>query len=523
MIDRPSGAACEDFRSLVTPLCDSHSELFNQLDLQGHAPSEPQNKENQHHSAAEQSELTRLREEASFGVTAGIAQKQYVDALLGSPGKARGNDVSVLMELLVDSANDFTADPAFQSEASRALLQIVAQGATDDVKREATRAFLKHKSAGAEDPEFRRALIDYASQGKVDPNYANAIKRYAFRVDGESASSVPSRWENALVEDDKATKKPGQISDTPEEPTGRRDETVRAIEKIMPSFASIDVSKKTSWGRKSTTGGCVAIDDRGYLLTADHVVKGADTIEITTDDGKTVPAKVVLSLPHKDLAVIKIDKQIPETRLGPAARSDLLLGEKVIAVGNPNGYDRSVCAGILASKARSVLMPDGNTLENCIQLNAAINPGNSGGPLINRNGELIGIISAIREGSQSIGFAVNADDAQRLLAQEMSAEKLSKITHGIKGNEVVTKQEGPNRQYLQAANVGETSPAGKAGLKNGDRIDVIDGKPISNSFDVERAFWDAKAGQTSKLTITRNDKQIDLFINPEPVSPANKN
>lgn len=450
--------------------------------------------------------LARLREDSEFATAGSAAEQRFIKTIQDNPESARPKDVDLVMKIAERCIQDQHHNhEAHLSEAGRTLLQLAGRG-LPSVRDAAARAFKDQAFPGVEESGLREALLKYAENGGVDPMYSNAIRRYTYNLDGEQAFTVPTRWDNALAQADKPARR--EVTDAPVE-VARRDDTVKAIEKVMPSYADLTV-KKT--GGRVGDGSAIAIDSRGYFLTAKHVIDDSEGITVKMQDGTSKTGRVVMQIPHLDLAVVKVDKRVPEVKLGPAKRSDLLLGEKVIAIGKPFGFETTVSTGILSSKSRTIEYSDGTKMQNMIQATLAINPGNSGGPLINRSGELIGIVTAIRDGAQNMAFVVNADNAQRDLAWHMSAEKIAKIKHGISSYEEVTKQDGPGRQSVKLSKITAGTPAAEAGLKEGDVIAAINGKGVMNRFDVERAFWDQKANSKVKVSIVRNGKEMDLEL-----------
>ena len=188
--------------------------------------------------------------------------------------------------------------------------------------------------------------------------------------------------------------------------------------------------------RERSLGSGVIVDPKGFILTNRHVVEKADRIRVKLQDdpGSVLhDAKVVGTDQETDLAVIKIDvdKSLPSAKLGNS--DSMQVGDWVLAVGSPFGLQETVTAGIVSAKGRNIV--PGRQFQSFIQTDAAINPGNSGGPLLNINGELIGINTAIRDGAQGIAFALNADTVQQVLSQHLSAVKVAGLTHGLKCRE----------------------------------------------------------------------------------------
>jgi serine protease Do len=292
----------------------------------------------------------------------------------------------------------------------------------------------------------------------------------------------------------------------------RKTPIVEAVQKTRNSIVTIKVQKKGTWSKnKDAIGTGVIIDERGYLITNRHVIVSAEQIMVRLVDGTNLPAKVLAEDSRCDLAILKIQagKKLPALPLGPG--SDLMVGETVIAVGHPFGYANTVSTGIISALDRDITMPTGEVLTNLIQTDASINPGNSGGPLLNINGELIGINVALRDGAQGIAFSINIDTVKMSLSKHLSALKVAGIYHGLNCQEKVA-EEGLQRQRVVVANITDHTPAATAGLQDGDEILRVGKRSVTNRFDVERALWDSKPGQSVALMVVRQGKEITLTL-----------
>jgi serine protease Do len=193
----------------------------------------------------------------------------------------------------------------------------------------------------------------------------------------------------------------------------RRTPVTEAVAKTKASIVTIRFGKSIGSG--------VIVDDRGLIVTNAHVVGKNEKVNVTLCDGTSLDADVLVADPSRDLAVVRIKTDKKLQALALAQVDDLMVGEDVIAIGHPYGYNYTVSVGIVGATNREVAMPTGHTLEGLIQVTAAINPGNSGGALLNINGELIGINTAVRDGAQGIAFAINADSVRGFLGRHISA------------------------------------------------------------------------------------------------------
>jgi serine protease Do len=294
----------------------------------------------------------------------------------------------------------------------------------------------------------------------------------------------------------------------------RRTAIVRAIESTRDSVVNIHGQKLVASSedagdgeqrRVNGMGTGVVIDPRGYVVTNYHVVEGVKRIEVTMASGKTVSATLVSHDPRTDLAVIKVSSDAPLPVIAIGTSSDLMIGETVLALGNAYGYEHTVTRGIVSALHRDVEVSRTQRYEDLIQTDASINPGNSGGPLLNINGEMIGINVAVRAGAQGIGFAIPIDKALRVVTELLSVERVDKTWHGI-----VAKTDGQRRVIVEA--VHSESPAETVGVKAGDVITRICDFPVASQLDIERAMLGHKAGDSVPLTVSRAgaEERIEL-------------
>lgn len=258
--------------------------------------------------------------------------------------------------------------------------------------------------------------------------------------------------------------------------------------------------------RVNGMGTGVVIDRRGYIITNHHVVDGVHEIQVTLDSGAQYTAQLISFDSSTDLAVIKIDiaRALPVITVGTS--SDLMPGETVIAVGNAYGYEHTVTRGILSALKRTVQVGEGQQYDDLLQTDASINPGNSGGPLLNIDGEMIGINVAVRAGAQGIGFAIPVDKAMRVAAELMSTRQINKTWHGVVGVEDYL----PSHEGLAIKVCEQDSPANQASLKKGDVILSVDGEAITRQLDFELALLAAESGEEVKLSVRRGNERIEV-------------
>ena len=274
------------------------------------------------------------------------------------------------------------------------------------------------------------------------------------------------------------------------------------------------------------------IDSSGIILTNSHVIKGVDKVTVTLKDGRQFQGEVRGSDDPSDLAVIKINgNNLPVAPLGNS--SEVQVGDWAIAVGNPLGLDNTVTLGIVSTLNRpssQVGIPDKRL--DFIQTDAAINPGNSGGPLLNAQGEVIGINTAIRADGQGIGFAIPIDAAKTVEAALVRGEKIAHPYIGIRmatltADTAKQLNNDPNSLLLipefngvLVVQIIPKSPAGNAGLRRGDVITEIDGQAISSADQLQRLVEKSKIGQPLKITLHRGQKTEQISVRPSQLDEA---
>jgi serine protease Do len=307
---------------------------------------------------------------------------------------------------------------------------------------------------------------------------------------------------------------------------------VRAVQEAAPSVVNIhgrktvradhDESINTSGGFKQVNGmgTGVVIDERGYVVTNYHVIEGVRQIQVTTAPttltdgtfvkGKTVIGRLMAHDPSTDLAIVKIDIDAPLPVIRIGTSSDLLAGEPVVAIGNAYGYEHTITRGIISALHRPVQVSDTQKYFDLIQTDASINPGNSGGPLLNIDGDMIGINVAVRMGAQGIGFAVPIDQAVDVASRLLDTEVRRHVAHGVTSR---TRTTAVSSQYVVEA-VEAGSPADLAGLSAGDVITEMGEIEVKRSIDFERALLGERPGDSITVTFERGGqlKQAQMVL-----------
>lgn len=258
------------------------------------------------------------------------------------------------------------------------------------------------------------------------------------------------------------------------------------------------------------------ISDDGYILTNEHVVSNAQQIQVSiVGFDKPVSARVVGSDEELDLAVLKIDvdKKLPTLELGDSSTVDA--GSWVIAIGNPYSLDHTVTVGVISAKERPVTVQD-RSYRNLLQTDASINPGNSGGPLLNLQGEVIGINTAVSSQAQGIGFAIPSDTVSSVLDELIEKGKVKRGWLGVEiqdvNQSIADYYELPNLEGVLVRNVTTGGPADQAGIKQGDIILSWNSKKIKNVGELQDMISEHEPGAEVKLTLCRSKKKTDCTV-----------
>ena len=268
-----------------------------------------------------------------------------------------------------------------------------------------------------------------------------------------------------------------------------------------------------SQSRVNGMGTGIVIDPRGYVVTNHHVIDDVSSLRVRLADGTVVAARVVARDAESDLAILKINvnRPLPVMPLGTA--KDLQVAETVIAIGNAYGYDHTVTVGVISALGRDVNLNKVVRYRSLIQTDAAINPGNSGGPLVNLNGELIGVNVAIRAGAQGIGFAIPVDSmiatVGQMMAKMRAAGEVGPV--GLQLRDDVPGVASDRRVVVERAD----GAAEKAGLRRGDVLTRVADLEIASSLDLERALLDRAAGQRVAVVVRRDGSDRSLTLQLE--------
>jgi len=289
-------------------------------------------------------------------------------------------------------------------------------------------------------------------------------------------------------------------------------------ERLIPSVASLRVSRSVGGWAASGSGSAVAFTPDGYLVTSAHVVAGTDRGSAAFVDGSEREFRVVGRDPLSDLAVARAEGEVAHAELGDAAR--LRVGQLVVAIGNPLGFAGSVTAGVVSALGRSLAARDGRSsrlVENVIQTDAALNPGNSGGALADSRGRVVGINTAVA--GVGLGLAVPIDAATRaILAALMRDGRVRRAFLGIVGGS--RPLPGPaasrlgRRQALEVVQLLDGSPAAAGGVRPGDLIVSVDGSPVGGVGDLQRLLVGELVGRRVEVRVERDGRELPLDVTP---------
>ena len=265
-------------------------------------------------------------------------------------------------------------------------------------------------------------------------------------------------------------------------------------------------------------GSGVIVSADGYILTNNHVVEGADEIEVTLSDSRRARGKVIGTDPDTDLAILRIQlDRLPVIVWGNS--DSLQVGDRVLAIGNPFGVGQTVTSGIVSALGRNQLGI--NTFENFIQTDAAINPGNSGGALVDVNGSLLGINTALYSrsgGTRGMGFAIPVSTAKQVLDGIVRNGQVTRGWIGVEPNEITPELAETfglkQTEGVMITGVLQNGPAAKAGLQPGDLLRVVNGHPIRSVGELLTQIASLPPGQSAKVELSRRDKDLSLEVTP---------
>jgi S1-C subfamily serine protease len=300
---------------------------------------------------------------------------------------------------------------------------------------------------------------------------------------------------------------------------------VDAAEKLSPSVVKIDVVQagrgRNGQPRDRQGGGSgFVFTPDGLILTNSHVVHDATRIGVSTADGQRFPAHIIGDDAATDLAVIRVDA--PRLIAAPLGDSkQLKVGQLAIAIGNPYGFQYTVTAGVISALGRSLRSYSGRLIEDVIQTDASLNPGNSGGPLVTSSGQVVGVNTATIMGAQGLCFAIGINTAKFVAARLLRDGRIRRSYIGVEAQttplhrKLVRFYDLPEESGVVVISVTSGSPAEHAGLREGDVIVALDGKPVAGVDDLHRLLTDARVGVSGSLTVLRHTEKLGLNVVPQ--------
>ena len=297
---------------------------------------------------------------------------------------------------------------------------------------------------------------------------------------------------------------------------------VSVVDAVGPAVVSISAGKPG--GEPSTdhagAGSGVVIAPDGYILTNDHVVHQAKSLEVGLTDGTRLSATTIGTDPATDLAVIRANASyLPASTLGRSGR--LRAGQLVIAMGNPLGFQSTVSTGVVSALGRALRSTQGRLIENIIQHTAPLNPGNSGGPLVDSSGKVVGINTAIIAMAQGIGFSIPADTARWVVSQILTHGRVRRGYIGVAarqrplGRRLVRYHGLSTNHAAEVLSVEKKGPAGRAGLRERDLIVAFNGVDVHSVDDLHRFLSDWPIGKPAEVDIVRGQERLSLKVVPE--------
>jgi len=295
---------------------------------------------------------------------------------------------------------------------------------------------------------------------------------------------------------------------------------ISVVETVGPAVVSVRVVNDRRNGAGGSGSGFAFAPD-GYVLTNSHVVHGASRLVVSFADGNEVGAALVGDDPATDLAVIRAHASgLPTAEIGDSQR--LAVGQLVIAVGNPLGFESTVSTGVVSALGRGLRSRDGRLIENVIQHTAPLNPGNSGGPLVDSRGRVVGVNTAIIAGAQGIGFAVPTSTAAWVVPKLLQTGRVRRGRLGIAGRDRpigrsrVRFHELAADRAVEVVSLEKDGPAADAGVLPGDWIVAVDARPVRGIDELHRHLTEWAPGSPVVLTVLRWKQKLDLAVVPQP-------
>jgi S1-C subfamily serine protease len=293
---------------------------------------------------------------------------------------------------------------------------------------------------------------------------------------------------------------------------------IQTVELVGPSVVTIERGGRGNREGGGHGSGFVFTPD-GLILTNSHVVHGARNLHVTLPDGRRMAAMLIGDDPDTDLGVVRVPaSDLPSVKIGDSRA--IRVGQLVVAIGNPLGFQATVTAGVVSALGRSLRSQSGRLMDDIIQTDAALNPGNSGGPLVNSRGEVIGVNTAVISGAQGLCFAIAANTAQFVVGRLIRDGRIRRSYVGVAGQNVPVARQFvrfynlPSSTGILVASIEPNSPASQSGLQEGDVIVGFAGQSVAGIDQLHRLLGEERIGMSTPLTVIRRTEKLDLSVIP---------
>ncbi len=290
---------------------------------------------------------------------------------------------------------------------------------------------------------------------------------------------------------------------------------VQVAEALRPTVVNLRIGR----GRRQSSGSGVLFTPDGFLLTNHHVVGGSERVRVRLGDGQELSGRVVGNDPWTDLAIVQAEGgNLPHATLGDSSR--LRVGQLVVAIGSPLGFESTVTAGVVSALGRTLRSITGHLVDNVIQTDAALNPGNSGGPLVDSRGRVIGINTAVIQPAQGICFAIPINMAKHILPQLMTHGRVTRGYLGLSGRSVPIPRDLARRLGLkqetavEVVAVEENGPASQAGIEEDDWILALGEQPAASVDDLHKQLMSLPVGVPTTVTLLRGERKLERMVIP---------
>jgi len=315
---------------------------------------------------------------------------------------------------------------------------------------------------------------------------------------------------------------PGGGDRSPETPAEPLDAYSRAVMSVYDSASPAVVAILARRGDRAGGGvgsGFVFTPD-GLILTNSHVVHEASELRVQTSQGPALNAHLIGDDPHTDLALLKVDPRTPLPTVPLGSAGALRVGQLVVAIGNPMGFESTITAGVVSALGRSLRATTGRLIDDVIQTDAALNPGNSGGPLLDTSGRVVGVNTAIIAGAQGICFATSIDSARSVVTELLRHGRVRRASLGIAAQNAALP-----RRYVHFFNlstdtavrvmeVSASGPAARGGIEQGDLLVALDGTPCESIDHLHRLLTVERIDAPVTLSIVRRDRKFEVTLHP---------